>query len=114
MNNRLIAFIVMVVLATLTAFAQNDQIVSESVRDLSVPATPTVQQPEAVVVSETVRDLTVPTPPAMEEPKPVSAPVVSQAPTNGGNGVHIGLSADVRQKEALHLTAVRDGCRLPG
>jgi len=146
MNNRLIAFIIMVVLATLTAFAQNDTIisetvtdlsaptiieqseptiVSETVRDLSVPAASTVQQPEAVVISETVRDLsvpatraaqepkevivseavrdlTVPAAPVMEEPKPISAPVAPSVSTNG-NGVKIGLSADVRQKEASLL-----------
>lgn len=124
MNNRLITFIIMLVLATLTAFAQNDQLVSvtkrdlsapntieqaeptlvsETVRDLSEPTTSAAQQPEAVLVSETVRDLTVPTPPVMEEPQPVSAPTISPVTTNGNNGVHIGLSADVRQKEASIL-----------
>jgi starvation-inducible DNA-binding protein len=147
MNNRLIAFIIMVVLATLTAFAQQDQLISvrervlqepsamEESRPVMVSATertlseqdgdepsiiqdarpvmvsvterelsePTMnEEPKSVIVSEAVRELTMPAPPIMEEPQPISAPVVLPMVTNG-NGVNIGLSADVRQKEASML-----------
>lgn len=147
MNNRLIAFIIMLVLATLTAFAQEDQLisvrervlpslsvieepkpsmvsaterelpeqelsepivtqetkpvmVSVTERDLSEPSI--IEESKPVIVSETVRELTVPAPPIMEEPKPISAPSIPAIAANG-NGVNIGLSAEVRQKEASLL-----------
>ena len=102
MSNRLIAFIIAVLLAAASAFAQNDQLVSVTERELEAPTITANDQFEPVKISETVTDLTPPTPPVMEEPKPVSIQETSAAqPTT--NGVNIGLSADVRQKGASIL-----------
>ena len=98
MNNRLIVFIIAVLLAAISAFA--DEVVSETVTTM-----PVASMPQEQIVSETVRDLTAPTPPAMQEVKIPAAEESSVAPATQteNNGINIGLSAEVRQKGASLL-----------
>jgi starvation-inducible DNA-binding protein len=102
MSFRLKAFIIAVILAILTSYTQE-------------PVSPPADKP---LQNLTFTETPFPTPPVMEEPAPVlqeveenvspSAPsqemVEREAAT--GNGVNIGLSAQVRQKEATFLNTL--------
>lgn len=89
MNNRVIAFIIMVALAILSAYAQETEMAT------TTPA-PTEMADQT---------LKVPTPPVMEEPKvPAEENMQAQEQKDHAiNGINIGLSADTRQKVASLL-----------
>lgn|GEM_PF-573603 len=109
MNNRVIAFIIAVILAIMTSYCQ----IADQLPSLPVP--PVMEQPQ-VMPAQTVRIITqeqrqpqpevvtvlqeppiLPEPPQMEEPKNAPREELTQ------NGVNIGLSPQVRQKVATLL-----------